>query len=95
MHPLEILRYPVISEKAQGLKGQAKYVFKVPLGANKIQIKQAVEMAFKGVEVVAVNTCRVRGKERRLGRHRGFTSAWKKAIVTLKPGQRIEYAEGV
>ncbi len=95
MHPYEVLRRPVITEKSQKQKKAAKYVFRVPLAANKIQIKEAVELAFKNVEVVNVNTSHVQGKERRVGRHKGVAPDWKKAVVTLKPGQLIEFFEGV
>ena len=95
MHPYEVLRKPVVTEKTTKQGEGAKYTFRVPLEANKIQIKEAVELAFKDVEVVNVNTIHVRGKERRLGRHMGVAPDWKKAVVTLKPGQRIEFFEGV
>jgi len=95
MHPYEVLRRPVVTEKSQKQGQASKYTFQVALGANKIQIKEAVELAFKGVDVVDVNTSHVRGKQRRLGRHMGVTPEWKKAVVTLKPGQQIEFFEGV
>jgi large subunit ribosomal protein L23 len=88
---------PVVSEKATVLGDQGKYVFEVAPGANKIQIKQAVEQAFanKKVQVDAVNILRVVGKTRRRGRSIGMTRSWKKAVVTLKPGQRLDLFEGV
>jgi large subunit ribosomal protein L23 len=88
---------PVVSEKATVLGEQGKYVFEVAPGANKIQIKQAVEQAFanKKVQVAAVNILRVVGKTRRRGRSIGMTRSWKKAVVTLKPGQRLDLFEGV
>ncbi len=95
MHPYQVLRRPVVTEKSQKQGQVAKYTFRVPLEANKIQIKEAVELAFKNVEVVDVNTSHVRGKERRVGRHKGVAPDWKKAVVTLKPGQKIEFFEGV
>ncbi|MDP3047201.1 MAG: 50S ribosomal protein L23 [Chloroflexota bacterium] len=95
MHPYEILRRPVVTEKSTKLSEKAKYTFRVPLTANKIQIKEAVELAFKNVEVVDVNTSHMRGKERRVGRHSGVAPDWKKAVVSLKPGQRIEFFDGV
>lgn len=94
MHPYEVLRRPMVTEKVTRQSGQNKYAFEVALDANKVQIKEAVEKAFK-VNVVAVNTSHIRGKERRLGRTKGFTSAWKKAVVTLQEGQKIELFEGV
>jgi large subunit ribosomal protein L23 len=91
-----ILR-PVVSEKSTVLGEQGKYVFEVAPDANKIQIKQAVEQAFAGkkVQVAAVNILHVVGKTRRRGRSIGHTRAWKKAVVTLKPGQRLDLFEGV
>ena len=88
---------PVVSEKSTVLGEQGKYVFEVAPGANKIQIKQAVEQAFanKKVQVAAVNILRVVGKTRRRGRSIGMTRSWKKAVVTLKPGQRLDLFEGV
>ncbi len=88
---------PVISEKSTALSEQGKYVFEVAPNANKVQIKRAVEHAFaaKKVQVTEVNVVRVPGKLRRLGRHSGMTRAWKKAIVTLRSGQRLDLFEGV
>jgi large subunit ribosomal protein L23 len=88
---------PVVSEKSTMLSDQGKYVFEVAPNANKIQIKRAVEEAFadKKIQVASVNILRVQGKMRRLGRHSGMTRSWKKAIVTLRPGQRLELFEGV
>ncbi len=91
-----ILR-PVISEKGTALSELGKYVFEVAPSANKIQIKRAIEQAFasKKVQVTDVNIVRVPGKMRRLGRHAGMTRDWKKAIVTLRSGQRLDLFEGV
>jgi large subunit ribosomal protein L23 len=88
---------PVVSEKSTMLSDQGTYVFEVAPNANKIQIKRAVEEAFadKKIQVASVNILRVQGKMRRLGRHSGMTRSWKKAIVTLRPGQRLELFEGV
>ena len=72
---------------------QCKYTFRVPLAATKIQIRQAVEQIFK-VKVQAVNTMRYEGKLKRMGRTQGRRSDWKKAVVTLKPGEAIELFEG-
>jgi large subunit ribosomal protein L23 len=94
MHPYEVLRRPVITEKSTELQAQGKYAFEVARGANKPQIKQAVEKAFK-VRVTAVNVVTVRGKLRRVGRRQVLTQPWKKAIVTLQPGDKIELFEGV
>jgi large subunit ribosomal protein L23 len=91
-----ILR-PVVSEKSTVLGDQGKYVFEVAPTANKIQIKQAIEAAFanKKVQVSAVNILHVTGKVRRRGRSVGMTRSWKKAVVTLREGQRLDLFEGV
>jgi large subunit ribosomal protein L23 len=94
MHPYEVLRRPVITEKSTVLQVQGKYAFEVARDANKPQIKQAVEKAFK-VRVTAVNVVAVHGKLRRVGRRQVLTQPWKKAIVTLQPGDKIELFEGV
>jgi large subunit ribosomal protein L23 len=94
MHVYQVLRRPLITEKNSQLQSQGKYVFEVADEANKNQIKQAVEKSFK-VDVTAVNIITVPGKQRRLGRQQVLTSPWKKAIVTLKPGDKIELFEGV
>jgi large subunit ribosomal protein L23 len=94
MHPYEVLRRPVVTEKVARQIGRSQYTFEVALEATKIQIKEAVEQAFN-VTVIDVNTSRLMGKRRRLGRHWGMTPAWKKAIVTIQPGQKIEFFEGV
>ena len=84
----------LITEKDAALQAQGKYVFEVAGGANKPQIKQAVERAFK-VKVTAVNVMAVRGKTRRVGKQQVLTQSWKKAVVTLKSGDKIELFEGV
>jgi large subunit ribosomal protein L23 len=94
MHSYEVLRRPLITEKNTMLIEQNKYAFEVAREANKPQIKDAVEKAFK-VKVAAVNVMCVPGKMRRAGRQRGMTSPWKKAVVTLEPGHKIELFEGV
>jgi large subunit ribosomal protein L23 len=94
MHLYEILRRPLITEKYTVLQAQGKYAFEVAGEANKPQIKQAVEKAFK-VEVTAVNMMIVPGKRRRRGRQQLPAHPWKKAVVTLKPGDKIELFEGV
>jgi large subunit ribosomal protein L23 len=88
---------PVVSEKSTVLGDHGKYIFEVAPGANKIQIKHAIEEAFanKKVQVTAVNIIHVTGKVRRRGRSVGMTRAWKKAIVTLRAGQRLDLFEGV
>jgi len=94
MEARDIILKPVITEKAVDLLQENKYVFKVRMDANKIQIKQAVEEIFK-VKVVSVNTMHVNGKTKRMGRTQGKTSDWKKAIVELRAGDTIEVFEGM
>ena len=94
MHLYEVLRRPLVTEKNTVLQAQGKYAFEVAGEANKLQVKQAVEKAFK-VTVTAVNVMTVPGKMRRVGRRQVLTQSWKKAIVTLKPGDKIEIFEGV
>ena len=94
MHPYEVLRRPLITEKNTELQAQGKYAFEVAREANKPQIKQAVEKAFK-VKVTTVNVVTVPGKTRRVGRRQVLTQPWKKAIVTLQSGDKIEFFEGV
>jgi len=93
MEARDILIRPIITEKSTALMEEGKYTFRVPLTATKIQIRQAVEEVFK-VKVQAVHTIRYEGKLKRLGRTQGRRSDWKKAIVTLKPGESIELFEG-
>lgn len=94
MHLYEVLRRPLITEKSTMLKEQNRYAFEVASGASKSQIKEAVETAFK-VSVVKINVMNVPGKMRRISRRQVLTPAWKKAVVTLEPGQKIEFFEGV
>jgi large subunit ribosomal protein L23 len=94
MHLYEVLRRPLITEKSTVLQSLNKYVFEIADGANKLQIKQAVEKAFK-VTVTGVNVITMQGKKNRMGRREVVTMPWKKAIVTLKPGDKIEFFEGV
>lgn len=93
MHPYEILIRPIISEKSTMLGTQHQYTFEIAKPANKAEVKEAVEMAFK-VNVLDVNVIHVPGKMRRMGRHRGYTPSWKKAVVTIRSDQRIELFEG-
>lgn len=94
IHLYEILRRPIITEKSTLLQGQSKYVFEVDREANKLRIKEAVELAFN-VKVQAVNTLTIPPKVRMRGRRRGIRPGWKKAIVTLRQGEKIEFFEGV
>ncbi len=90
----EIIKKPVVTEKSTRLLEMNKYCFMVDRRASKIQIKQAIEELFK-VKVKDVNTMRVLGKIKRMGKHEGRRPSWKKAVVTLEPGNRIEFFEGV
>ena len=94
MHLYEVLRRPLITEKATLLKEGDKYAFKVAKEASKPQIKEAVEKIFK-VKVVKVNVITVPGKTKRMGRREVTSSSWKKAIVSLEPGHKITFFEGV
>ncbi|MBS7298616.1 MAG: 50S ribosomal protein L23 [Eubacteriales bacterium] len=95
----DVIRRPIISERSMEVVVDKagneikKYTFEVALKANKVEIKKAVEEVF-GVKVAAVNTMRVNGKEKRMGRFVGKTPDWKKAIVTLaKDSKAIEFFE--
>jgi large subunit ribosomal protein L23 len=89
--PHEIIISPVISEKSTKLsEKQGKYVFRVDPHANKVEIGKAVEKIFN-VKVTAVNTMNYSGKNRRVRMAEGRTAAWKKAVVTLKEGQKIDF----
>ena len=94
--PQDVLIGPLITEKTQILKeGRNVLAFKVERRANKIEVKKAVEALFK-VKVASVRTENVHGKVKRVGRFEGKRPDWKKAYVTLKPGEKsIEYFEVV
>lgn len=94
MHPYQVLRRPLITEKSTLLQQHGKYAFEIASAANKHQVKEAVEKAFK-VNVIRVNIIIVPGKAKRIGRRFVKASSWKKALVTLSEGQRIEFFEGV
>jgi len=89
----DIIKRPIVTEKSTDLMSENKYTFEVDLRATKMQVKDAVEAIFD-VKVQRVNTSRVKGKLRRMGRHEGYTSEWKKAVVTLQPGHSIEVFGG-
>lgn len=92
----DIIIKPIITEASMDCLRQGKYTFKVAKDANKIEIAKAVEALFKGVKVAKVNTVSVRGRKKRMGRSEGYTSDWKKAIVTLKEGSKtIEFFDGM
>ena len=94
----QVILRPVISEKSMDATQAHKYTFAVHDDANKLQIKQAVEELFK-VKVLGVNVSTTKAKEksrnRRRGRVQGFTSPWRKAVVTVRPTDKIEFFEGV
>lgn len=97
----EVVLRPIISEKSMDEAGRGKYTFAVHNDANKIQIKAAVEELWRkeSVTVVGVNVLTTKRKEKRRGTKRGrvigWTTPWRKAIVTLAAGQKIEFFEGV
>lgn len=95
MHVYEVLLRPILTEKGNYQVDKLRqYTFEVSPRANKIQVREAVEAAFK-VQVLDVSIMNVRGKQRRIGRQIGTTSNWKKAIVTLAQGDSISFFEGV
>ena len=94
MNQLSIIKQPVISEKSFVLADRDKYVFIVQKDANKIEITKAIEMAFK-VHVTKVNTFLIKGKVKRFGRIAGKRSDYKKAIVSIKKGEKIEEFKGI
>jgi large subunit ribosomal protein L23 len=90
----KIIRRPMVTEKSTRQKEESRqYVFEVDRDANKIEIQSAIERLFK-VKVLQVRTSNVLGKMKRLGRRYGKRADWKKAVVTLKEGDRIDFFEG-
>jgi large subunit ribosomal protein L23 len=96
MNIYQVLKRPILTEKTDFQRDDNQYVFEVDRQANKLQIREAVEEIFD-VEVLAVNTMIMKPKRRRLGRKMITTRpAWKRAVVTLAPGERIqEFFEGI
>jgi len=90
----DVLLEPVLSEKANLLREEGKYVFKVAQSATKIQVKEAVSKLFN-VHPISCNVMVVGGKPKRQRYHRGYTSTWKKAIVRLPKDEKISLFEGV
>ena len=94
----QIVLKPVISEKSMDETQRGKYTFRVHGEANKLQVKEAVEELFK-VDVLTVNVSVMKAKEKSRNRGRtrikGWTSPWKRAVVTIAAGQKIEFFEGV
>jgi large subunit ribosomal protein L23 len=93
MDARQVVIAPVVSEKSYSLIEDNKYSFRVHPKAHKVQIRQAVEELFD-VKVEAVNVVKVKPKPKRRGWHRGTKPGWKKAIVQLREGDRIEIFEG-
>ncbi|MCR8636304.1 MULTISPECIES: 50S ribosomal protein L23 [Paenibacillus] len=94
-NPRDIIKRPVITERTSDMMTEKKYVFEVELRSNKTEIKQAIEQIFK-VKVTNVNTMRMPAKPKRYGRHSGYTSEWKKAIVSLSADSKeLEFFETV
>ena len=95
MNKYDIIIRPIISEKSIDQSADKKYTFQVALGANKIEIKKAVEEIF-GVKVEKVTTCRVLGKVKRMGATSGKRPDWKKAVVKLTADSKtIEFFDGM
>ncbi len=93
LHPAQVLISPVVSEKSYGQIVENRYTFKVHKDAHKTQIRQAVEEMFE-VNVVRVNVIKVQPKPKRRGMFQGTRPGWKKAIVELKAGEKIDIFEG-
>jgi len=95
LHALTVVLRPMITEKATRLGGENKYMFEVRRAANKTQIKEAVEKGFD-VKVMDVNVMVMKGKPHRVRGNRIIHRPdWKKAVVTLAPGEKIELFEGI
>ncbi len=93
--PYDIIKKPIITEQSMENVADKVYVFEVAKGANKIEIRQAIEEVF-GVKVAKINTMNVPGKEKRMGVHSGFRPDWKKAVVRLtEDSKTIEFFEGM
>jgi len=91
----QLIKGPIITEKTHSLMAaNNKLTLKVDVKANKIEIRKAIEAVFK-VKVVAVNTIQMMGKKKRMGKNEGTRPNWKKAIVTLAPGEKIAGYEGL
>jgi len=98
-NPYGVLLRPIISEKSLSMAQESKFQFRVPMTTNKIEIRQAVETIFPKVHVLGVNTMIVKGKmQRRVSggrRVQGYKSNWKRAIVTLAPGEVLPMFENL
>ena len=93
MDARQVILAPVVSEKSYALMADGKYTFRVDDRAHKTQVRRAVEEIFD-VDVVEVRMVKMPAKPKRRGLHQGRTRSWKKAIVELAPGERIELFEG-
>ena len=93
--PYDIIIRPVLTEKSYDAMADKKYTFEVAVTAGKTEIKKAVEQAFEGVKVESVNTMRIKGKVKRQGRTQGRRPERKKAIVTLKDGDKIDFYSNI
>lgn len=94
-HKKMIIKRPLMTEKVVNQKDdQNKYTFVVDRDANKMEIRRAIEAQFN-VVVTSVNTLNYNGKPKRQGRFTGYRAAWKKAVVTLRKGDKIEIVEGL
>jgi large subunit ribosomal protein L23 len=82
--PYDIIKRPIITERTSEMMEEKKYVFEVDRRVNKTEVKQAIEAIFK-VKVTKVHTMNMPAKPKRYGKYSGYTSEWKKAIVTLSP----------
>ncbi len=94
MHTFDVIIRPIVTEKTTRQSDSGRYAFEVSKRANKLQVKEAVEAAYK-VRVAEVNVLNVPAKPRRFGRHVTVKPGWKKAIVTLEGEDRITLFEGV
>jgi large subunit ribosomal protein L23 len=93
MDPSQIVLAPIVSEKSYAGAEGGKYTFRVHQDAHRTQVRQAVEALFE-VNVAKVNILKVQPKPKRRGMIKGTKPGWKKAVVQLKPGERIEFFEG-
>ncbi len=93
MDPVKIIIEPIVTEKSNQMRENGKYTFKVDSRANKIEVMQAVRQLFD-VHPVACRVMRVKRKPKRVRYKLGYTSEWKKVIVTLRPGEVIQVFEG-
>ena len=93
MHPYQVLLRPIVTEKSTQLQERDKYVFQIALKANKVMVREAVQKAYD-VKVTSVNIVRTPGKVKRFGPRMVKQPGTKKAIITLKQGDRIQIFEG-